>query len=183
MNTVIKNRLVYLAMSVVMLVLGICMIAKPETSAELICVVIGIALLIISVIMIIRYFAAEQKTIALQLLLAVGIVIAIFGIFMLFRPNWIIALLHILIGIALLIDGIFKLLKALDVKASGFTKWWIVLLLAVVTCGLGLLLIFDPFGGVKLLMTAIGIILIVEGVQNIWVAIYAFRSNKSKNGN
>ena len=46
---------------------------------------------------------------------------------------------------------------------------------ALVTCGFGLMLIFDPFGGIELLMTFVGIILIVEGVQNIWVGLYAFR--------
>ena len=82
---------------------------------------------------------------------------------------------RILLGVGILIDGIFKVIKALEAKAHNLDKWWVVLLLALITCGLGLLLIFDPFGGVELLMTFIGIILIVEGVQNIWVGLYAFR--------
>ena len=86
-----------------------------------------------------------------------------------------IPLLNVLIGIGVLIDGIFKVIKALETKAHGLAKWWLVLLLALVTCGLGLLLIFDPFGGMELLMTFVGIILIIEGVQNVWVGIYAFR--------
>jgi len=170
-----KNKVIYLLISVIMLILGICIVAKPAASAELVCIAIGIALLVTSALLIIRFLSAEEKTLSLQILLAVSIAIAIFGIFMLFRPDWILALLHILLGVGVLVDGIFKIIKALEAKAHGLGKWWIVLLLALVTCGFGLLLIFDPFGGMKLLMTFVGIILIAEGVQNVWIGIYAFR--------
>ncbi|MBR4079973.1 MAG: DUF308 domain-containing protein [Christensenellaceae bacterium] len=171
----LKNKVIYLAISVIMVILGICMIAQPGNSASLICIAIGIALLVISALMIIRFLSAEEKSLSLQILLAIAVVIAIFGIFMLFRSKWILSLLNILLGIGILVDGIFKLIKALETKAHNLDKWWVVLLLALITCGLGLLLIFNPFGGIELLMTFIGIILIVEGVQNIWVGLYAFR--------
>ena len=170
-----KNKVVYLLISLIMLILGICMVAKPGQSAELICIAIGIALLIISALLIIRFLSAEEKTLALQIMLAVSIVVAIFGIFMLFRPEWILALLNILIGVGILVDGIFKVIKALETKKNALSKWWLVLLLALVTCAMGLLLLFDPFGGTKLLMTFVGIFLIIEGVQNFWIALYAFR--------
>ncbi len=170
----LKNKVIYLAISVIMVILGICMIAQPGNSASLICIAIGIALLVISALLIIRFLSAEQKTLSMQIMMAIAVVVAIFGIFMLFRPKWILSLLYILLGVGILIDGIFKVIKALEAKAHNLDKWWVVLLLALITCGLGLLLIFDPFGGVELLMTFIGIILIVEGVQNIWVGLYAF---------
>ena len=171
----LKNKVVYLAISVIMVILGICMIAQPGNSASLICIAIGIALLVVSAIMIIRFLSAEEKSLSMQIMLAIAVVIAIFGIFMLFRPKWILSLLNILLGVGILIDGIFKVIKALESKKNALGKWWVVLLLALITCGLGLLLIFNPFGGVELLMIFIGIILIVEGVQNIWVGLYAFR--------
>ena len=170
-----KNKVVYLLISLIMLILGICMVAKPGQSAELICIVIGIALLVISALLIIRFLAAEEKTLALQIMLAVSIVVAIFGIIMLFRPQWILALLNILLGVGILVDGIFKVIKAIETKKFGLDKWWVVLLLALLTCAMGLLLLFDPFGGTKLLMTFVGIFLIIEGVQNFWVGLYAFR--------
>lgn len=171
----LKNKVIYLAISVIMVALGICMVAQPGNSASLICIAIGIALLVVSALMIIRFLSAEEKTLSMQIILAIAVVIAIFGIFMLFRPKWILSLLNVMIGIAILIDGIFKVIKALDAKKLSLAKWWVVLLLALVTCGLGLLLILNPFSGAELLMIFIGIILIVEGVQNIWVGLYAFR--------
>ena len=75
-----KNKVNYLLISVIMVILGICMIAKPGNSAELICVAIGIALLVISALLIIRFLSAEEKTLSQQILLAIGVVIAIFGL-------------------------------------------------------------------------------------------------------
>lgn len=170
-----KNKLVYLVISLIMVILGICAVAHPEGSAELVCSAVGIAL-IIGAVLILRYLSAQQKSLGLQLLSAIAAVLIIFGIFMLFHPDWIVAMLHAMLGLGILVDGIFKIIKALEARAFGLEKWWLVLSFALMTCIFGLLLLFDPFGGVKLLMTFAGIFLIAEGLENVWVALYAFRT-------
>lgn len=52
---------------------------------------------------------------------------------------------------------------------SRYDKWWVALLLALVTIGFGVLLIFNPFAAVDTLIRFIGIFLIYDGVSDIWI--------------
>ena len=52
--------------------------------------------------------------------------------------------LCIVFGIPVLADGLFKIQIALDAKRFGIEKWWIVMLLAALTCVIGLLLVIRP---------------------------------------
>lgn len=171
-----KMKLVYLTLSAVMVLLGLYMVIRPVNSAEIICTAIGIAILVLSILGIIRYITTQVKSARHQVLFAVCVAAAVIGIILLFRPGWILALIHIFIGIGILIDGIFKLVKALEAKSFAREKWWLILIFAILTCLLGLILIFNPFSGVSITMTIIGVILIVEGAQNFWIGLYAVRS-------
>ena len=57
----------------------------------------------------------------------------------------------------------------------GLNRWWSVLAAALLSAAAGLLLIFNPFAGARALMTLLGITLIIEGVQNLFVVIYTTR--------
>ena len=170
-----KGRFGYMALSVIIMLLGLCMIIWPVYSAELICTSIGIGLTVIGVLLVIRYLRTEVRTMSHQILLAVGVIIGVLGVIMLFRPKWILGLIHILIGIGILVDGVFKVIKAFDAKKTGKDKWWLVLLFAVATCALGLIIVLDPFKGVSVLMTVIGVVLLLEGIQNFWIGLYAMK--------
>jgi len=170
-----KSRFIYMVISVIVMILGLCMIIWPVYSAELICTAIGIGLLLIGVLLVIRYLSAETKTMGHQILFAIGVIIGILGLIMLFRPKWILALIHVILGIAILVDGIFKGVKAFEAKHAAKDKWWLVLLFALLTCVFGVIVVLDPFKGVSVLMTVIGVILLLEGIQNFWVGLYAMK--------
>lgn len=171
-----KHRISYMLISVIVMLLGLGMIIWPVHSAELICTAIGIGLLIFAILTVIRYLNAEEKTFSKQIVLAISVVLGILGIILLFRPQWILALIHVFLGILILLDGIFKVIKAVEVKKVAKDKWWLVLIFALVTCVFGLIILLDPFKGVSVLMTVIGVVLILEGVQNFWVGLYAMQS-------
>lgn len=170
-----KNRIGYMAISIIVMLLGLCMIIWPVSSAELICTAIGIGLLLISILVVIRYLTAQTRAMSDQIILAVGVILGVLGIILLFRPNWILTLVHVILGILILIDGIFKVIKAFDAKRFALEKWWLILLFAVLTCVFGLVIILNPFAGVSVLMTVIGVILILEGAQNFWIGLYAMK--------
>jgi len=171
-----KTKIGYIATSLLLVLLGLCMVIWPIKAAELICTVLGIILLVIAVVMIFKYLSLKEKATADQFKFAVGVIIGIFGIILLFGPDWILAMIHVLLGIAILFDGVFKVTKAFEAKRNSLEKWWLVLSFAALTCICGLVLIFNPFAAQSVLMTIIGVIFLIEGIQNFWVAIYAMKS-------
>ncbi|MEG2958970.1 MAG: hypothetical protein RR828_04460, partial [Oscillospiraceae bacterium] len=50
----------------------------------------------------------------------------------------------------------------------GYEKWWVVLILALLTAALALLVIFNPFGALNTLIMVIGGILIYQGISDLW---------------
>ena len=81
-------------------------------------------------------------------------------------------------GIFVLVDGVLKIQTALDAKTFGLTTWWMIILLAMATCICGLLLIFKPFESAVAMMILLGITLLIDGIQNLWVGIYTVKVSK-----
>ena len=62
-----------------------------------------------------------------------------------------------------------NLLQAWELFRNKYSKYWVALLLGVVTVGLGILLICNPFEAVNTAVTLIGIFLIYDGASDIWI--------------
>ena len=92
------------------------------------------------------------------------------GILTLARPGGAMSFLCIVFGIPVLADGLFKIQMSLDAKRFGIEKWWVVLLLAALTCVIGLLLVIRPSEAARALMVLMGISLLLDGILNICVA-------------
>ena len=105
-------------------------------------------------------------------------VLLLVAFFLLFHPRPIIALLPVVIGLYIAIDSVFKLQTALDAKRFGMPRWWLMLILAIVAGGFGILLVFNPFEGAALFMRLIGITLIIDGIQNLWAALALVKVEK-----
>ena len=73
-------------------------------------------------------------------------------------------------GIPVLADGLFKIQISLDARRFGIEKWWLVLVLAVLTCVIGLLLVVRPSEAARALMVLMGISLLLDGILNMCVA-------------
>ena len=103
------------------------------------------------------------------------------GILLLIHPGNLSSLVQFVTGLFILIDSIFKFQTSLDAKRFGLTRWWTILLVAIVSAAAGLLLVFNPFGGAKALMVLLGVTLIAGGLQNLIVVLYTvkYRDNIS----
>ena len=79
--------------------------------------------------------------------------------------------LCIMFGIPVLADGLFKIQIAIDSHRFGIRSWWLVLVLAILTCVVGVLLVRCPAVGAQVLTMMMGISLFMDGVLNLCVAI------------
>lgn len=160
----------YFVISALFCVLGVVLIAAPETSAVWLGRLLGIGMIIFGAVKLVGYFSKDLFRLAFQYDLAFGILLLALGIVTLARPNDTMRFLCVVFGIPVLADGLFKIQIALDARRFGIERWWLVLALAGLTCVIGLLLVIRPSEAVRALMVLMGISLILDGVLNMCVA-------------
>ena len=53
-----------------------------------------------------------------------GVAASALGVFLLIKPDTVVSVLPILIGLFIVFDGVVRLQSAFDLKRAGFTAWW-----------------------------------------------------------
>ena len=161
----------YIIMSAVFCVLGVLFIARPEQSLTVMGRVLGIAMIAFGAFKLVGYFSHDLFRLAFQYDLEFGILLIVLGIIVLPRSEDVMGVLAAALGIAILADGLFKVRISMDSRTFGIRNWWMILVLAVITCGAGVLLVLRPWQGAKLLARLLGVSLLCEGVLNLCVAV------------
>lgn len=181
MDRIKRAKWAYVTLALAMVALGLCLIIFPGASLRTICCLIGVVCMVFGVIKFIGYFSRDIYGLAFQFDFALGIFALVLGILLLIHPGNLISLVQFVTGLFILIDSIFKFQTSLDAKRFGLTRWWTILLVAIVSAAAGLLLVFNPFGGAKALMVLLGVTLIAGGLQNLIVVLYTvkYRDNIS----
>lgn len=161
----------YILMSAIFCVLGVLFIVRPDRSLAVMGQVLGIALIAFGIIKLVGYFSRDLFRLAFQYDLEFGILLIVLGVIVLPRSEDVMGVLAAAIGISILADGLFKFRIAMDSRSFGISNWWMILALAAVTCGAGVLLVLRPWQGAKLLARLLGASLLCEGVLNLCVAV------------
>ncbi len=165
----------YIVISAALCILGVMLIAIPDFSASLFGVLCGILLILFGIVRLTGYFSRDLYRLAFQYDLQLGLLLIIMGIIILIHPGSLVTFISIALGIFILSDGLFKIQIAWDSRKFGITKWWLILSLAIVTGICGLLLLFRPGEGSRILMIVLGVTLLSEGVLNFSTVISAVK--------
>lgn len=163
------------------ILLGVCLMLRPETSLTTLCYLLGGVTLLLGIIKIIGYFSKNLYCLAFQFDLVMGILAVIFGLLLLFHPRFITAILPFVVGVFVLLGGLLAIQSARDSRAFGLSNWWVLLLLAILSVVLGAVLMFKPFGSAVVIMSVIGVSLIFTGVEKLIVVILTIYKGKKKN--
>ena len=180
MKFISRIKIAYSIISAGLILMGLCFTFFPEISALTICYCVGAVSIVFGIIKLMGYFSNDVYRLAFQFDLAIGIAMIICGAVIVIRPRMLIAMLPVILGILVLVDGLFKIQTALDSKRFGLKKWWISLALGILACVIGICLILDPFEGNKILTVLLGITLVIDGVQNLWMVLYTVKSKRAK---
>lgn len=81
----------------------------------------------------------------------------------------------VVVGIRIIVDSLFKLQVAIDLKRMGLRRWWSILLFSIISVLFAFLLMLNPFEGSVTLMIFIGVSLIIDGIQSIYVVLSAVK--------
>lgn len=161
----------YIVTSILLCLIGVLFIFFPHVGAMWLGTVCGIVLVVSGVIRIMGYFSRDLYRLAFQYDLEFGILLMIIGVLILLRGSGFMKLGSIILGIMVISDGLIKIRISRDAHRFGIARWWLILLLALVTCLAGAIMIFLPAEGSMLLSIWIGVSLLSEGIMNLIVAI------------
>lgn len=136
---------------------------------------IGIYMIVFGAVKLLGYFSKDLFRLAFQHDMASGLLMAVIGAFVLFKPDDAANYLHIILGVLATADGLLKIQISLDSKKFGISLWWLIFAVAILCCCVGLSLLFRPGDFLKLLTLFVGILLMAEGILNLLVVIFTVK--------
>ena len=142
-SAIVKSaKIMHLCSAVIFLVAGLILALVPdfEDSGLFRNTVVGVASIIIGATGIYGYFSNDMYRLAFQLDFALGIFNVIFGILMIINPVQLSVLLPTAVSILTILDGTNKSQMALEGKNFGISKWYWVLISAVLEIAVGIVL-------------------------------------------
>jgi len=170
----------YVVISIMLCAVGLLFITKPTLSARTLACVLGAALIIFGGVKLIGYFSKDLYRLAFQYDWAMGVILLLLGVILLARPADVLSSVFLALGIATLMDSLFKARTALDARAFGIQAWWLILTLAILTACAGVMLVIRPWASAQALTILLGISLLVQGVLNLCTALSAVKVVKTQ---
>ena len=180
MRFIKRAKAAYISTCAAIAVIGLILILFPEISMLAVCYILGIAAIVFGIVKITGYFSADPYGLAFQFDFAFGVIAILLGLVVIIHPGNIMALVPVIMGIYFMIDGIMKIQTAVDAERFGVRSWWLILVSAIVTGGIGILLLVNPFESAVALTVLLGITLLADGISNIWIAAYTVKAIKKE---
>ena len=160
-------KLSFTIASFIELALGLVLLFMPNTSTKVLCTLVGAGVTAYGLLNILSFFMERGST-AYTFELLIGICAAAFGVFSLINPTFLVNFLFVALGIVVMVGSLCGIKRALNLKSFGFVQWYLPLISACLTLLLALSIVFFPGFYGDMLMMAIGIILVVEAVSDLF---------------
>lgn len=170
----------YIAVSALMVLLGLALIIFPEISVSVLETVCGILFIVFGVIKLVGFFSKDLYRLAFQYDLVFGILMIVLGITMLVHPGSLANFICIALGVSILIDGLFRVQTSVEAKRFGIRTWWLIAVCGILAAVGALVLMFRPAESAPVLMVLVGISLVLEGILNLITVIVAVRIIKNQ---
>lgn len=158
------------------MVIGVIIIFWPAETIDILCKILAVVLIVMGAAELVSYF--WNKT-AYPLSGILGLVVLLIGIWIFLKPESIVSLIPIVIGVILAIHAIQDLKLAWETKRNGYEKWWSILFMALISLALGVVCIVKAFGIVTLALQIIGVALVYDGITDLWIVYKASKYAKA----
>ncbi len=148
--------------AILAIVVGVLFIILPKDSADVLCLIAGILLIFAGSFTLVAYIFSGFFLGAH--LLIVGIMLILLGTFCLANPENIMEVLTVLFGLYIVIDGATSIVDSVYCAKAKIKGWGLLLVLAILSIGLGTVVMFSTFDTI---MIFAGCSLIIDGVCDI----------------
>ena len=155
----------------VSIALGIILISVPGVIENALRYILGGGLAVFGIFEVVSVFVRPNGLLSVGRMIP-GILCLAVGLVFLFRFETFVSLLWILIGIAILIDSVYKLQYAFLLKAKKVGNWWVNLLISLATLIFAVVLMIEPFSVAHSMATLTGVLLLVNGLFDLFSLIF-----------
>ena len=173
MSNIIKSSIFS---SISLAVLGLLLIFKAEITVVSISYIIGGLLVAIGVLAILRNQKDDEQKNDLDIVY--GIVSIVLGIVVISNSKAIASIIPFVVGFIILINSATKIQYSLELKKSNNKIWKTTLIASLVEFLCGILLIFNPFKSAVFVTKAIGIIILIYSILDLFSTISIQRTIK-----
>ena len=180
MNRLKRIKDLYSLLSSAMVIVGLLLLFFPEMAAEITFRLAGGIFIILGIVKIMGYFSKDIFQLAFQFDLAIGSILILLGIILVFRPRRMIEIGTGILGVLMLVDALLRIQTAIDAKKFGIKKWWILLFISLTASVIGVLLLVMPFKGAKIIVNFVGLNICINGILN-FVMVQSTVKTKERN--
>lgn len=161
-------RFAVFGVALLCIALGVSMLLWPHEATKVLCYGFGGVLVLSGLLQIVSYLTGERGGILRTLLLISGILSTVVGVWVLFSPDKVLTLTVIVMGIVLLYHGVMDIKYGFDIKACGAKGWGLAMLFGLATCGVGVLVLVNPFEAASVLLMCAGIGFVFDGLTDLF---------------
>lgn len=154
-NFVQELKLNFILTALFCILCGAVLFVWPDMSARIACMVLGAILVLMGIIYFVSFLSTPSGTFIKQVHLVLTIVFVVIGVWILLKPDFVIGLIPVIVGIILVLHGFYDLQQAVFLGRAKYGFWWLVLLLAGLTIVLGGILLWNPFEAMSICLCAI----------------------------
>ena len=159
-----------LSSAILCIILGIVLVAYPNTSLTFVCRAVGVIVLVTGLGFVFGYLKSGKSFWYGKVELVFGSIFAILGGFIVLYPLGIISIIPIVFGILLVYHGIANMRQAFELRQYKDRGWWFPVMVAATTIILGIFIMKNPFRTIDVIMRIIGACLIYDGLMNTMLA-------------
>ena len=158
----------FLLSSVLCIALGLVFIIWRASVLTIVANVLAVVLIIIGVVYMCSYFL-NIVTNGFSAML--GLVVLAVGIWFLVQPKVVVLIFH----------SIRSIIEAVDARKYGYGGWSVGLIFSIISLIFGITCVTTAFDVMKTATVVVGIILIFNGVSNIWITSRATKAESAYN--
>ncbi len=148
------------------ILLGLLLLFWPDHSVNLMCMLLGAAILTTGLVYVLGWLGRRKAGVPAFYVLP-GLILCALGMWLLTKPESVVRLVQYIFGGVLIFHGVVDLQGAAVLARQRYPRWTAGLLLAVLTTGLGALILVNPFGTFAALTMLIGASLVFDGVSDL----------------
>lgn len=148
---------------------GIIMIIFPVFVNDFFSTIVGVLILLFGLSQVTIYLSQKNFTGMIKVTLGIGIIGILLGIYILLNPKFIASIIPLISGLVIIVNSINSIKQAVEFRKMNYKNWWYNLIASFLLFVTGCILIINPFGAVEMFIRILGIILIIDGIYNIFI--------------
>lgn len=165
-----------LGTAILTVIVGLLVTLLYKFALDMVCIIMGAVAVVVGIVLLIKYFRVPQNQ--NRFILLIALILSAVGVYLVFHPEAFLSMIAVIFGIYIVYNSIIDLQSALRMKKGKYVYWYAALIISLITLVSGIVLIFLRNKAADAVALTMGIMLIVQGIMNIWVAVKVKKFNE-----